>query len=229
MVVFGDSLSSKPWKTWVDYIPRQRDLSGMSIHNFAVPGATAEDDLAEQLAHFFARFPKKQLPASQPVLDPSQTLYVLFLGVNDCGRTEEDELEAIIEGIFDAVHDLYVKAGARNFLFVDVPPKDRSPAAVDFVHEIRARIETWNGTLRTLASDFAQEASQASVFVFSSHVVVGDILDNHENYGFTDDDIAEEGGNFWLDDLHITGDVHEVLAERLIKALLSVQARSTEE
>lgn len=27
----------------------------------------------------------------------------------------------------DAVHELYVKAGARNFVFLDVPPVGRSP------------------------------------------------------------------------------------------------------
>ena len=52
---------------------------------------------------------------------------VFFLGINDCGRTEEDDLESIVETMFDGVHDLYIKAGARNFVFVDVPPMDRFP------------------------------------------------------------------------------------------------------
>jgi hypothetical protein len=38
-----------------------------------------------------------------------------------------DELEDILEHLSDIVHTLYVKAGARNFLFVDVPPLDWSP------------------------------------------------------------------------------------------------------
>ena len=49
------------------------------------------------------------------------------MGINDCGSTDADELEPIVESVFDAVHDLYVKAGARNFVLVDVPPIDRSP------------------------------------------------------------------------------------------------------
>jgi hypothetical protein len=50
-----------------------------------------------------------------------------YLDITDCGRTLPDELEQIVETIFDSLHDLYVKAGARNFVFVDVPPIDRSP------------------------------------------------------------------------------------------------------
>jgi hypothetical protein len=41
--------------------------------------------------------------------------------------TSADELEDVVEILFDAMHELYVKAGARNFLLVDVPPLDRSP------------------------------------------------------------------------------------------------------
>lgn len=52
---------------------------------------------------------------------------VVFLGINDCGTTECDGLESIVETLFDALHNLYVKAGARNFVLIDVPPIDRSP------------------------------------------------------------------------------------------------------
>ena len=52
---------------------------------------------------------------------------VLSLGINDCGRTSSDELEPIVEAIFDTLHDLYVKVGARNFVLIDVPPINRSP------------------------------------------------------------------------------------------------------
>jgi len=52
---------------------------------------------------------------------------VIFIGINDCGTTEGDELDTIVENIFDALHHLYVKAGARNFILFDIPPIDRSP------------------------------------------------------------------------------------------------------
>ena len=49
------------------------------------------------------------------------------MGINDCGRTPSDDLEPIVEAIFDVLHDLYTKFLARNFVLIDVPPIDRSP------------------------------------------------------------------------------------------------------
>ncbi len=58
---------------------------------------------------------------------------VLYLGINDCGRTSSDELEAIVEALLGTVHDLYIKAGARNFVLVDVPPIDHSPGGTTLI------------------------------------------------------------------------------------------------
>lgn len=53
---------------------------------------------------------------------------VIFLGINDCGTADSaDDLEAVVEAVFDALHDLYIKAKARHFVLIDVPPIDRSP------------------------------------------------------------------------------------------------------
>jgi hypothetical protein len=41
---------------------------------------------------------------------------------------EPDDLEDIVEKLFeDGLEELYIKASARNFLLINVPPKDRSP------------------------------------------------------------------------------------------------------
>ena len=55
--------------------------------------------------------------------------------ISGCGprtslsRLEPDDLEEIVEKLFeDGLEELYIKAGARNFLLINVPPKDRSPS-----------------------------------------------------------------------------------------------------
>ena len=42
-------------------------------------------------------------------------------------RTDADELEQIVEQIFEVMHDLYIKWKAGVFLLIDVPPMHRSP------------------------------------------------------------------------------------------------------
>ncbi|THH26416.1 hypothetical protein EUX98_g7770 [Antrodiella citrinella] len=105
---------------------QKQDISP-ELHNLAVPGVTAEYDLSDQLTRFFTLFlnnEQEDSPASNPSkpdprLSSNATTYFFFFGIKDCGSTDVDDLEAIIETIFDAVHDLYVKAGARNFVLVD--------------------------------------------------------------------------------------------------------------
>lgn len=62
---------------------------------------------------------------------------VIFIGINDCGTADSaDELEPIVETVFDTVHDLYIKAKARHFVLIDVPPIDRSPQGTPTLQDI---------------------------------------------------------------------------------------------
>ena len=118
-----------------------------TIHNFAFRGASADEDLESQLESFFEQFPPNKAKADRDessskapentfctsyfllLRDRIRLFSVGFLGINDVMRgTNPDELDPIIDKIVDeALHGLYVKAGARNFVVIDVPPVDRSP------------------------------------------------------------------------------------------------------
>jgi len=186
----------------------------MRVHNFAFPGATAEEDLPSQ----FSRF---QNTSRDLVLKGENTVYFLSLGINDCGRTYSDELEPIVEAIFDTLHDLYVKVGARNFVLLDVPPIDRSPGAVesDSTEEMKERVKTWNVLLKSQAEDFAKSSEKATVFVFSLHQVLTEVFDEPLDFYFAEDDPEIEGAGIWTDDLHLTPAVHTIFAERLLDSL----------
>ncbi|KAK0243216.1 hypothetical protein EDD85DRAFT_947362 [Armillaria nabsnona] len=190
----GDSYSKPDLEeesaVWVDHLLRDTSIC---VHNLAFPSATVEDDLPRQLSRFFTCFPKKSPSNSDvPTLDPTKTIYVLYLCINDCGRTSSDELEAIVKALLGTVHDLYIKAGARNFVLVDVPPIDRSPGALD-------------------SSDEMQD-----LFVFSSHKVLMDVLDDPLEYAFGENDPDDEGGAIWGDDLHLTPAVHAILVDHFL-------------
>ncbi|KIY48525.1 hypothetical protein FISHEDRAFT_73495 [Fistulina hepatica ATCC 64428] len=210
MVIFGDSYSAPTEEeTWVNYLQGDARFHHTAIRNFAFPGATAEEDLVSQLARFFAVFPPMKTRDSKPVLDPTRTCYVLALGVNDCGRTDEDDLDAIVENVLDAAHRLYIKAGARNFVFIDVPPIDRSPAGLEHADTIQGRVSAWNAQLNAQVSEFARDMPRVTVFCFSVHAVLTEVLDNPEEYEYAEEDTTEEGGAIWADELHVTAAVHK--------------------
>ncbi|KAG5730360.1 hypothetical protein E4T56_gene11624 [Termitomyces sp. T112] len=101
-------------------------ISAPKVLNLASPGASAQDDLQSQLSRFLSTIRKTQ------ALDPDKTTYFIFLGINDLSLMDEDELDSVAELISDAMHDLYVKARARNFVVLDVPPVDFSPQGMCF-------------------------------------------------------------------------------------------------
>ncbi|KAI9068305.1 carbohydrate esterase family 16 protein, partial [Trametes sanguinea] len=184
----------------------QKRSKTAQICNLACAGATAEDDLATQLSSFFALIARKASPETFPT-DPERTTYFLVFGVNDCGRSDEDELDPIVETIFDAAHDLYVKAGARNFLFIDVPPIHRSPQGKSdpgSSDTIAERVEAWNDLLQAQAAEFGASYKEATTLLFSSHHVLTEVLDDPVEYDLSEEDVDMEGGGVWEDDLHLT-------------------------
>ena len=65
-------------------------------------------------------------------------------------------------------------------------------------------------------SDFGTSYAEATVLVLSSHAVLADILDHPGDHGFAEDDASTAPGRgIWVDDLHLTEEVHELLAEKL--------------
>ncbi|KAI6108141.1 SGNH hydrolase-type esterase domain-containing protein [Pisolithus sp. B1] len=226
--ISGDSYSKLNHdETWADHlVKRLRNRSNeVEIYNFAFPGATVEDDLSKQLSHFFRLFPKKNSPSELPVLDAGRTTYFIFMGINDCGQTDFYDSESIVECILDVVHELYIKAGARNFVFVNVPPIDRSPQALDagLSDEMEERVKVWNELFQAQVTEFGTSSKEAMVLLFSSHQVLTEVLDDPLEFDFSEDDPTTEGGGIWMDDLHVTTEVHDVFAERLLTSVFPYQ------
>ncbi|KAL1704414.1 hypothetical protein EV121DRAFT_280360 [Schizophyllum commune] len=212
IVIIGDSYSvsaecdvdedERPdGKTWVDFIPELIDIPVQQIRNFSTPGASAEEDLDEQLARFSSSNQSgDNLTSSCATDNPSlsSATFVLFLGINDCGQNTADRLGPIVEKVIGTAQTLFTQYGARNFMFVDVPPTDRAPAAVrmECGDTVQGRVNAWNDYLRAKATQWTS-GTQAKTTLFSSHEVITDVLDAPEKYGFLKEDVAKEGGEIW--------------------------------
>ena len=86
--------------------------------------------------------------------------------------------------------------------------------------DIKERVETWNALLRSRAEEFAKDYEKATVFMFSPHQVLTEVLDEPLDFDFAEDDPGIGGAGIWIDDLHLTPAVHAVLAERLLGSLI---------
>ncbi|KAF8817286.1 hypothetical protein BYT27DRAFT_7317748 [Phlegmacium glaucopus] len=221
ILVFGDSYSSETETTWIGRLQKRIPSTEgpPCVHNFAKAGDTVENDLSSQMGHLFSKF-----PTAKSLENSDKALFIFWMGINDCGHTDADELEPIVEQIFDAMHDLYIKWKARSFLLIDIPPMQRAPGGI-LMNIDAERYDTWNMQLLEQATSFANSASMASVFVVSAHRIISDILDHPEAFGLSNssgsgnnlDDDNDEGQDIWEDYIHLSGAAHQVFADRLLK------------
>ncbi|KAH9842384.1 uncharacterized protein C8Q71DRAFT_201096 [Rhodofomes roseus] len=141
-------------------------------------------------------------------------------------RAEHPDPNTIAEELsplFAYAHNMYAKANARSFIFVDVPPGDRAPSIVEQGDSDFARqfIRCWNDRLLVAAREFTNGHSDASLFVLSSHEILSELLDNPNKFGFDKKDAAEANKRIWMSeaDFSISDEVHRLLGERMGHAL----------
>jgi hypothetical protein len=130
--------------------------------------------------------------------------------------------------IFDFQEILY-EAGARNFLFIDVPPMDRSPAGNCTIRAPKVlstrvnfslfsqtvpaslplpRYDRWNITLQSSAEAFSSARAAATVLIFSSHATFSRVLDDPVGHNFGAMEVRRTKGEIWMDRLHPTSKTH---------------------
>lgn len=153
---------------------------------------------------------------------------------------------AIFAVYLGLVNELYY-AGARNFAFLNVPPVDRSPlalanSAADQTTE-KADIAAWNAALMNMAQTLKADKPDVNVFTVDSNKYFTQVLDNPKSYpqtaGYKNTTaycVAYENGTpsqdtfvascgvpvieyFWLNSLHPTSPMQEVLAQAVADQL----------
>jgi phospholipase/lecithinase/hemolysin len=119
---------------------------------------------------------------------------------------------SIVQKLFEQQEILY-SAGARNFLFVDLPPIHRSPAGRGI--KSPSSYEGFNTQLHLHARAFGSAHVDATVMLFSAWNTFSSFLDDPEAYGFERSDSRKIGGAIWYDHLHPTSKAHDIVAKDL--------------
>jgi hypothetical protein len=80
---------------------------------------------------------------------------------------------------------------------------------------------SWNNLLQEQVAQFASNTWQANFFLFSSHQVLTEALDDVVEFGLSEDGPTTEGSGIWEDFLHLTEMVHDILAHGLYAPIFS--------
>ncbi|KAK0459791.1 uncharacterized protein EV420DRAFT_1629173 [Desarmillaria tabescens] len=186
------------------------------VYDYAIGGNTVSG-VKSQLSSFLDGAGAKPDWASWSERD---SLFVTWIGINDCAYSidHSDSMKTL----FDIQQKLY-DAGARNFLFIDVPPIHKSPAVSSYLADSASvSYHDWNSCLAKALGSFASSHPDTTVMLFSSYQTFCSIFDNPVDHGFEEKDLRKRGGAIWYDHLHPTSAVHDIIAAYLADFLSEV-------
>ncbi|KAK0221164.1 hypothetical protein EDD85DRAFT_930316 [Armillaria nabsnona] len=243
----GNPLGNPPYpgwtstggQNWVDYVTTVDNTSLVLTYNLAYGGATISADLVapfdptvlsltDQVNQFLSSYASK--PSTTP-WNSADTLFSVWIGINDIGNSyylggDRDAFsDTLLDAYFVLVKQLVCRdVGARNFLFLNVPPVDRSPlmlAQSTWSQETeKSVIEGFNSKLTARAASLKANHSDVTTWIWDSNAAFTAILDSPTSYGFEDATTFGDGpGIFWLNNLHPTGPAHEYFGQDVADVL----------
>jgi len=125
-----------------------------------------------------------------------------------------------MDSYFNQINRLY-NVGARNFLFVTVPPVDRSPRVSRHSYSMfafrklifnemggsnageRTVILDYNKRLASRVASLKSSKPDVKTFIWDAHAQFTQILDSPTTYGFRDAmSVGTAANQFWSDDYH---------------------------
>ncbi|KAI1073384.1 carbohydrate esterase family 16 protein [Whalleya microplaca] len=254
---------------WVGYLTVKYNASLLQTYNLAYGGATVDSDLVtpylptvvsvkqQVLEQFIPGYSGDSPSApSAPEWSGADSVFAFWIGINDVGNTYgsgEEAWDILYAKIFDVysglVDELYL-SGARNFVFINVPPVDRSPLTVgqgqSSVEGEKVAIASWNQRTEDMATALKlNHTDEVNVWVYDSNKSFGEVIDDPGSYEQTsglknttayceayqngtpeDDTLTQSCGvavneYFWLNNLHPTYPIHDVVAQQVGDALVA--------
>ncbi len=172
------------------------------LWDFAFAGADVSEEFLP-LHHDFTiplvNQTQQYLTWAEPVIgrdmDKSKVLVAIWIGINDVNDSADFGDEALQEFygrlitavINQSVGPLY-DAGYKNFLFVNLPPLDRTPKNL---REERPRpnktmIGWWNEALKRHSRSLSSANPAVKTMVYDANRFLNEVLDNPDPYGIMD-------------------------------------------
>ncbi|KAI0178741.1 carbohydrate esterase family 16 protein [Hypoxylon sp. FL1284] len=259
--------TSSNGENWVGYLTTKYNASLLQTYNLAYGGAVVDQDFIKQYRpdvlsvkqqvreEFIPGYTGNSPSApSVPKWTGADSLFAVWIGINDVGNSygpQPTTLDELYTQVFDVYSGLLGElqvSGARNFLFINVPPVDRSPLTKrepEHSQQVEKKaIANWNKRVADVASALkANHTDAVNVWLYDSNKSFTQALDDPSTFeataGLKNTTIfcdAYQNGTpkpntftpscgvpvneyFWLNDLHPTYPIHDVVAKQVTEAL----------
>ncbi|OBZ71416.1 hypothetical protein A0H81_08770, partial [Grifola frondosa] len=197
--------TSSDGSNWVEFLTgcfegKPSDCSPHQLWDFAFAGADIDKSLLP-LHHNFTidlvdEVKRWAAYAADVIPHPAhETLTAWWIGINDTGDTLNNATitdihafwETEMASFFSAVELAYDRNLRGTYLFINVPPEDRSPshANTSWAATLAANIDDYNAVLDAHVQDFAATHSDMNVLTFDAHAWFNGVLDSPSQFGFT--------------------------------------------
>ncbi|KAI0636958.1 hypothetical protein C8Q77DRAFT_1095319 [Trametes polyzona] len=204
---------------WVGYlITEYSPYTKLLVYDYAMGGDNVAGVRKQIQVNFLPRVGEK--PGWAP-WSAEDSLFITWIGINDCALLEIADIPSAVDDLFAEQEHLY-EAGARNLLFIDVPPIHRTPVGIAFSGsdpEHSKAYEAWNACLRTRVASFAEAHPDVTTLFFSSWDTFNRVLDDPAGHGFRPEHVGRAGGEIWVDNLHPSSKMHDWIAHDISKFL----------
>ncbi|KAF2201720.1 lysophospholipase A [Delitschia confertaspora ATCC 74209] len=202
-------------------------------HPYTVP-------LTDQIA----QFTNYGEPALSSFVEKAKTLVTSWIGINDISDSAKYNISSfpsfysqLQDRHFKLMEDIY-KLGYRKFLFMNLPPLERTPDRVfkENPSVNKTMVGWFNTALTQHAETFQSKHHDLEIMLFDVNSLLTRVLDNPKKWGFTNTtgyckasdqpDVLQNptkygcaadfpGGYFWWNSGHLTSRVHGIIAKEL--------------
>lgn len=178
---------------WVDYFTYTFNESLVLTANIAAGGATVDKELiAPGLPPDSLRSLKNQMVEQFPAIyghHPAEyawkadsSIFIIWIGLNDIHNADEETqhlFPTVFERFAEYVDVLY-QNGARNIMFMNIPPIERAPLAevIDTYDDWHRWVAGWNTNLTDLAWNLTRTYPDATVFLFDTFKLYDDVMND---------------------------------------------------
>lgn len=190
---------------WVGFLATTYNASKVLVYNMAYGGATVDSDLVTPYTPTVISMKNQVqtqfLPTygSHPSFAPwtsDSSLFAFFIGINDVGNSWWLNNATLWDTIFSVykkqLQDVYA-TGARNFLFLSVPPVNLAPLTLEqndngYAKEYEGKaILDWNQRITNMVSAFQAEHTGITAFIHDSWGLYNSVIQNPKSYEQTKD------------------------------------------
>ncbi|KAF9261233.1 hypothetical protein L218DRAFT_507446 [Marasmius fiardii PR-910] len=251
------NFTSSNGPNWVQALGGRYNVTDTQVFDLASGGATIDAALVPPFLPTVLSI-VDQVNQFQEILAPkpegatwkgSDSLFAFWIGINDVGNsfpwtniTHVEFYGTLMKRLDTQLEELY-SSGARSFLFLTVPPTDRSPLFLSQGPDVSRRLKTligaYNDQLRQIVGTFQRAHRDLDqVTIFDTQPVFNVLLDNAKTLGFVNatgfceayengtdglttqvEGCAPVSSYFWLNSLHPLFTVHDILAHAISTTL----------